>query len=201
VTEQPIDSAASSSPPASAACTVTPSPATSRTSTRSAAHNPHPFFSWLRRAPASDAIAQHFCQHYLQSSPICSCTLFPVYSSKVDLQPPTNPSARRFLQSLSHLCLRCIDDVCNDTPALAPCKQYWTRAMERDKDMYNLSNAAVHDSARFALFDKIMASPQEFDELDRFTFRRLVPTMGQLGWQLEEDGLHWSHRPSSKEDR
>ena len=24
--------------------------------------------------------------------------------------------------------------------------------------------------------------------------QRLIPTMGQLGWQLEDDGLRWSRR-------
>jgi hypothetical protein len=66
---------------------------------------------------------------------MCVCTVFPVYSSKINTQPPANPSARRFLQSLSHLCLSCITQV-SDWEELADFKWYCLRAMRREFDAY-----------------------------------------------------------------
>ena len=111
------------------ACTATvtvASLAAVRSSARSAACSDHPFFRWLLRPPASDASAQHCRRHYLQSSPMCGCTLFPVYSSEVDLQLPSNPSGRRFVNCLSNLCLHCITLVWGlplplNSTARAPC--------------------------------------------------------------------------------
>ena len=122
-----VVSTESDAAPVCSAAIVSPSPA--RASSRSAIHSQQPFSRWLRRAPASDASAQHFRRHYLQSSPMCACTLFPVYSSKVDLQLPSNPSARRFLQCLSTLCLQCILSL-GELPKL-PLRQYCTASMRR----------------------------------------------------------------------
>ena len=188
-------------PETAPACTssiLSPAAAT-RTSSRSAANSEHPFFRWLLRAPASDAAAQHFRHHYLQSSPMCICTLFPVYSSKVDLQPPSNPSARRFLQSLSHLCLACITFVtCRE--GLSVLKPYITRAMSRDFDAYYdcWSDGRYLDKDRKRLHSAI--TQEEKDAQQKDIRRRLVPLMGQHGWQLheEEDGRFgtWSRRLS-----
>jgi hypothetical protein len=153
----------------------------------------HPFFRWLRRAPASDVAAQHFRRHYLQPSPMCICTVFPVYSSKVDLQPPANPSARRFLQSLSHLCLLCIVQVSN-FKELADLKRYCSRAMHRESEAYHYIQ---YDNARAALA-KTVTREEQFAQ-DRDIDQRLVPLMGQHGWQLSEDGRTWSRRPSPEE--
>jgi hypothetical protein len=198
----PISPPAPSSDPgtASASTSSIPSPAAVRTSTRSAANSEHPFFRWLLRAPASDAAAQHFRRHYLQSSPMCICTLFPVYSSKVDLQPPSNPSARRFLQSLSHLCLACITFVtCRE--GLSVLKAYTTRAMSREFSAYYdcWSDGRYLDKDRARLQDAI--SLEEKEEQQRDICRRLVPLMGQHGWQLHEDGRFgsWSRRLSPED--
>ena len=69
--------------------------------------------------------------------------------------------------------------------------------MARDAAMYNLCDVTNQDSARFALFDKI--TPQQFDDLEMDTRWRIVPTMGQHGWLLEEAGLRWSRRSPLKE--
>jgi hypothetical protein len=181
-------SAASSESETAPACTssiLSPAAAT-RTSTRSAANSEHPFFRWLLRAPASDAAAQHFRRHFLQSSPMCICTLYPVYSSKVDLQPLSNPSARRFLQSLSHLCLACITfATCHE--GLSVLKPYITRAMSRDFHAYYdyWSDGLYLDADRARLHYCI--TQDEKDEQQRDIRRRLVPLMGQHGWQLHEE--------------
>jgi hypothetical protein len=140
------------------------SPAVVRTSTRSTANSEHPFFRWLLRAPASDAAAQHFRRHYLQSSPMCICTVFPVYSSKVDLQPASNPSARRFLNSLSHLCLHCIMEVAH-FDELADLKRYWSRAMQREWDAFYL---APEDADRSALADAVTEEQRIAQDMNIF---------------------------------
>jgi hypothetical protein len=125
------------------------------------------------------------------------CTLYPVYSSKVDLQLPSNPSARRFLQSLSHLCLACITFVtCRE--GLSVLKQHTTRAMSRDFAAYYdcWSDGRSMDADRGRLHYAI--TQEEKDEQQREIRRRLVPLMGQHGWQLQEEGRFgsWSRRLS-----
>jgi hypothetical protein len=127
--------AASSETVSACASSILSPAAAGRTSTRSAAHSEHPFFRWPLRAPATDASAQHFRRHYLQSSPMCICTLFPVYSSKVDLQLPSNPSARRFLQSLPHLCLCCIRMLFDFRP-LTVLRRHRSRPLQRESEAY-----------------------------------------------------------------
>ena len=202
-TDQPSAGHCPSSPPppsvaipeTAPACTssiLSPAAAT-RTSSRSAANSEHPFFRWLLRAPASDAAAQHFRHHYLQSSPMCICTLFPVYSSKVDLQPPSNPSARRFLGSLSHYCLHCIQQVII-VPQFAVLEQYWTRQMQREWKAYYSTKV---DRDRYALRRSVTLETcnRQVNDINR----SLIPLMGQHGWQLREDGRSWSRRLSPEE--
>jgi hypothetical protein len=122
---------------------------------------------------------------------MCICTLFPVYSSKVDLQLPPNPSARRFLSSLSDHCLQCIMRVSNQLVVL---QRYGTRAMQREEDAY-YHRPVDTDRGALAL---AMTREQRMTENKNLS-RHLVPIMGQHGWQLSEDGLTWSCRPSPEE--
>ena len=69
--------------------------------------------------------------------------------------------------------------------------------MQRERTTYYAPLDTDLFSAGFALFDTV--TPQVIAEQDKDNRRRLVPTMGQLGWQLEEDELSWTRRPSSKE--
>ena len=118
---------------------------------------------------------------------MCICTVFPVYSSKVDLQPPANPSARRYLQSLSHLCLICT--TCH-FEELADLKRYCSRAMHREWEDYYYMQSDYDRSALAATL-----SWEERIAQDRDIVLRLVPLIGQHGWQLLEDGVHWVRRP------
>jgi hypothetical protein len=124
---------------------------------------------------------------------MCSCTIFPTYNNKIDLQLPSNPSARRFLQCLSHLCFHCIVYALLHVQ-LAPCQQYWTRALECEAGFYTQLSCIASDSGSHDLHRTL--TREQHRERVRDLHRRLVPTMGQLGWQLLDDGLNWSRRPS-----
>ena len=198
------DTAASSSSAALAACTAAIlSPSAARTSSRLSTASLHPFFRWLRDAPASAPDAQYFRRHFLPSATMCSCTVFPAYHTKIYLQLPSNPSARRFLHCLSYRCLACIYDAL-DNDELAPCKQYWTRALQREADFYLAASCMERCGSTRSASNILWGSithPQH-RESARQLHRSLVPTMGQLGWQLLDDdlsciGLSWSRRPSS----
>ena len=108
---------------------------------------------------------------HLQPSPTCVCTLFPLYFSKVDLQLPSNPSARRFLQRLSYLCLLCIGEVSSRAPAL--------RVAEAVLDAADAGECQVHSATgeRTAPTGSAPVGRRHAREISR----RLVPIMRQHG--------------------
>jgi hypothetical protein len=79
---------------------------TSTTTSAVAAAIPSDFHSRLHTR--LHAHAQYFHHHFLPSSPLCECKLFPVYSSKLG-QPP---SACK-LAAVNDLCLDCIASILN----------------------------------------------------------------------------------------
>ena len=125
---------------------------------------------------------------------MCACTLVPVYSSKVDLQLPSNPSTRRFLQSFSTLCLQCILSL-GELPKL-PLRQYCTASMRREWEAYYSQDQLDDDPRNLR---QLTATDEMLDTWIMDVHQRLVPTMGQLGWQLGDDGLRWSRRLPSPE--
>ena len=193
---EPVTDTAPSSPSATtAACTAAIlSPPNARSSARLSVSSQHPFFRWLRDAPASAPDAQYFRQHFLPSATMCSCTVFPAYNTKIDLQLPSNPSARRFLQCMSNLCLYCIEYV-TQQERLAPCKRYWTPTLAREfTAFYSKPGCFKVSRASFLLWSSI--TKQQHNEKERELQRRVVPIMGQHGWQLNDDGVSWSRRTS-----
>ena len=69
-----------------------------------------------------------------------------------------------------------------------------SRAMRREREAYYYTQA---DNDRHALLATV--TREQRIAQDRDISQRLVPLMGQHGWQLREDGWSWSRRLSPEE--
>ena len=88
----------------------------------------HGFFQRLAARPR--AVRAHFEKHYMPTSRICACDLFPVYASKVEGLP-------RLAPELDAFCLRCI---CANVVALGEpvmrALERWAPGFEPEMEVY-----------------------------------------------------------------
>ena len=112
----------------------------------------------------------------------------------MDLQLPSNPSGRRFVNCLSNLCLHCITLV---SGLLLPLNQYCTRSMRREWEAYYHVGDQLDADRR--ILKALTLTAEKRRSWCKDIYQRLIPTLGQHSWKLSDDGLCWSHKPPSSQ--